>query len=83
VFTSNGKIAFIGIRVERGITRHGISINISNDLSLFGEIRACGQVARQVDSIFDHGIDLELRAAFEEWNLYWTATLLKVIPNPE
>jgi lipoyl(octanoyl) transferase len=42
VFTEEGKIAFIGVRIERGISRHGIAINVTNDLELFSNIRSCG-----------------------------------------
>ena len=69
VFTSSGKIAFIGIRVEKGITRHGISINLNNDLKLFSGIRACGQSERALDSVFEHGRELDLKEAFENWIL--------------
>jgi lipoate-protein ligase B len=82
VFTEHGKIAFIGLRVDRGITRHGISINISNDLSLFRTIRACGLASRSLDSLFSRGVEIELKAAFEEWNLYWASCLLQAIPDP-
>jgi lipoyl(octanoyl) transferase len=82
VFTGNGKIAFIGIRVERGITRHGISINISNNLNMFSVIRSCGVSERALDSLEKQNIHLELAPAFEEWNQYFTANLLKLVPNP-
>lgn len=82
VFTDKGKIAFIGIRVENGITRHGISINVSNDLNLFGGIRACGKANRHLDSVFENGIEIELRAAFEAWILYFTNELLKKAKAP-
>lgn len=81
VFTDKGKIAFIGIRVERGITRHGISINISNDLNLFGGIKACGQTARAVDSLFENQIEMDLKEAFDQWILFFTSELLKAIPD--
>ena len=42
LYTDKGKIAFFGIRVQRHITSHGISININNDLSAFNLIRSCG-----------------------------------------
>jgi lipoyl(octanoyl) transferase len=83
VFTERGKIAFIGIRVERGITRHGISINLSNDLNLFGGIRSCGQVARALDSVFEHQVELELKQAFDEWILFFTSELLAALPAQE
>jgi lipoyl(octanoyl) transferase len=83
VFTDQGKIAFIGIRVEKGITRHGISINISNDLGLFSGIKSCGQVSRSVDSLFQHQIEMDLKEAFDQWILFFTSELLKAIPDPE
>lgn len=84
VFTEKGKIAFIGIRVENGITRHGISINISNDLNLFNGIKACGQAHRHLDSIFEQGVvDLDLREAFNQWTLYFSNELLKKIKAPQ
>ena len=36
------KIASIGVRVSRGVTYHGMAINISNDLSIFDNIVPCG-----------------------------------------
>ena len=36
------KIASIGIRVQRGVTLHGISLNCDPDLGAFGAIIACG-----------------------------------------
>lgn len=81
VFTNQGKMAFIGIRVEKGITRHGISINISNDTDLFDGIKSCGQTSRALDSVFKHRIELDLKEAFDEWNLYFTSGLLKALPE--
>ncbi|MCA4132747.1 lipoyl(octanoyl) transferase LipB [Arthrobacter sp. M4] len=36
------KIAAIGIRVQDGVTMHGIAINCSNDLAPYSQIIACG-----------------------------------------
>jgi lipoyl(octanoyl) transferase len=36
------KIAAIGIRVQRGVTMHGLEINCNADLSAFGKIIPCG-----------------------------------------
>jgi lipoyl(octanoyl) transferase len=44
LFSSGKKIAAFGIRVDRGITLHGLAINVSNDLETFSLIRQCGQV---------------------------------------
>ncbi len=42
LYTENGKIVFIGIRIDQKITRHGISINVKNNLWDFDKIRICG-----------------------------------------
>lgn len=36
------KIAFIGIRMERGVTLHGLAINVDLDLTPFHRIQPCG-----------------------------------------
>jgi lipoyl(octanoyl) transferase len=36
------KIAAIGIRVAKGVTMHGFALNVSPDLSAFGQIIPCG-----------------------------------------
>lgn len=42
VWVGNGKIASIGVKLSRWITMHGFAINVTNDLSLFDHITACG-----------------------------------------
>jgi lipoyl(octanoyl) transferase len=45
------KIASIGIRIERGITLHGFSLNVDMDLAPFQRIRPCGFADCQVSSM--------------------------------
>ena len=42
VWTNSKKIASIGIHVSRGITMHGLAINVSTDLNYFNNIISCG-----------------------------------------
>ena len=44
------KIASIGVRVSRGITHHGMAINLNNDLSIFDLIVPCGLMQVQMTS---------------------------------
>jgi lipoyl(octanoyl) transferase len=69
------KIAALGIRVRKGITFHGVSLNVSPDLSHFSAIMPCGVSEQRygVTSLADLGIkasmtevDEVLRAEFVE-----------------
>lgn len=66
------KIAAIGIRVRRGVTFHGISLNVEPDLSHYRGIVPCGIRGHGVTSLVDLGLpvtlgdaDVALRVAFE------------------
>jgi lipoyl(octanoyl) transferase len=51
------KIAALGIRVRKGITFHGLSINVNPDLSHFDGIVPCGVTEHGVTSFADLGIN--------------------------
>ena len=42
VWVQDKKIASIGIHVTRGVTMHGLAINVNTDLSYFDNIISCG-----------------------------------------
>ena len=67
------KIAAIGLRVSRGVTTHGISLNVEPDLAHYRGIVACGIREHGVTSLVDLGrpavtadVDLALRRTFED-----------------
>lgn len=51
VWTAEGKIAAIGVKISRGIAFHGFSINVSTDLSWYRHIIPCGIADRPVTSM--------------------------------
>ena len=66
------KIAALGVRVSRWVTFHGISLNVSPDLSHYDGIVPCGITDQGVTSLEDLGqlismeeVDSALRVAFE------------------
>ncbi len=71
VYTNNGKIAFCGLRVDSGVVRHGISININNDLSLFKSFVACGNANLKADSLVAYlnksPKNVDLQVHFDQW----------------
>ena len=46
-----GEIAQLGLRVRRGSTFHGLSLNIDMDLSVFQRINPCGHQGMEVTDI--------------------------------
>ena len=51
VWTDQGKVAAIGVRVARGVSMHGFALNVDPDLSYFGNIVPCGILDRSVTSM--------------------------------
>jgi len=45
------KIGAIGVRVRRGVSLHGLALNVSEDLSNFRHIVPCGLAGRPVTSV--------------------------------
>jgi len=67
------KIAALGIRVRKGISFHGVSLNVDPDLDHFTGIIPCGISAFGVTSLAQLGltatmndVDLAMKAAFED-----------------
>lgn len=66
------KIAAIGIRIRRGVSFHGISLNVAPDLTHYDGIVPCGIAEHGVTSLHDLGhpasmkdVDMSLRRTFE------------------
>jgi lipoate-protein ligase B len=51
IWVGEEKIAFIGVRVTRGVTSHGISLNVNSDLAYYSHIVPCGMPGLRVTSM--------------------------------
>jgi len=63
VWTDQGKIAAIGVKISRGIAFHGLSLNVNTDLTYYRDIVPCGFTDRPVTSmatILGEPVDMEL-----------------------
>jgi lipoyl(octanoyl) transferase len=56
VYVGGAKIAAIGLRVSRGCTYHGVSLNHALDLAPFARIDACGYPGLASTRLADHGV---------------------------
>lgn len=54
------KIAALGVRVRRGVSFHGVSLNVSPDLSHYEGIVACGVREHGITSLAALGIDVSM-----------------------
>jgi lipoate-protein ligase B len=51
VWVQERKIASIGVHVQRGVTTHGLAVNVDNDLEPFSWITPCGLEGVQMTSL--------------------------------
>ena len=61
VYVGEKKIASIGLRISKGRTYHGISLNVDMDLEPFSRINPCGYEGLEVTQIshFDSNVTME------------------------
>lgn len=64
VYVNGDKIAALGLRVRRGCSYHGLSLNVDMDLEPFNRINPCGHQGLQVTSMAqlfagERSIDME------------------------
>jgi len=53
LWTSQGKIAALGMRIREGVSLHGFALNVNIDLNYFSCIIPCG-LKKPVDRMIDH-----------------------------
>jgi lipoyl(octanoyl) transferase len=57
VYVEGRKIASVGLRVRRGCSYHGLSLNVNPDLAAFAAINPCGYAGLEVTSLKQLGVD--------------------------
>lgn len=62
VYVEGNKIASLGLRVRRGCSYHGLSLNVDMDLEPFSRINPCGYQGLAVTQLRALGIDDPLEA---------------------
>lgn len=61
VWTGNSKVGFIGLAIRKGVTCHGLSLNVNLDLEPFSWINPCGLIGVGMSSLKQEiGQDLEM-----------------------
>jgi lipoyl(octanoyl) transferase len=61
VYVGGAKIAALGLRVRRGCSYHGLSLNVDMDLEPFSRINPCGLLGMKVTQMVDLAEGVALR----------------------
>jgi len=80
VWTSQGKIAALGVRVSRGVAYHGMALNVDVEQRWFAAIQPCG-LQSSVVSMSDFINPQPLAALAECWQSYFFAALAECSSN--
>ncbi len=57
VYVGGAKIASVGLRISRGCSYHGLSLNVENELGHFAKINPCGYPSLPVTSLARLGVN--------------------------
>ena len=63
VYVAERKIAALGLRIRRGISYHGLSLNVDVDLAPFSYIDPCGYAGLGVTSLAELGVECDYHTA--------------------
>ncbi|WP_455234052.1 lipoyl(octanoyl) transferase LipB [Thiogranum longum] len=75
VYVGDAKIAALGLRVRRGCSYHGLSLNVNMDLEPFERINPCGYKDLAVTQIRDLGVSLSVEQVAQDWIPYLASQL--------
>ena len=77
LFVDGKKLVAFGFKISRGLTSHGLAINVRNDLKLFRKIRTCGVDSQSLTSLQQLGVSIshDLEALFLSWGQHFKRTL--------
>lgn len=71
------KIAALGIKIRKGCTYHGLSLNVEMDLSPFRQINPCGYVGLETIDLFSAGVKI----SFSEMQSHLVKNLINLLES--
>ncbi|MBT2987603.1 MAG: lipoyl(octanoyl) transferase LipB [Candidatus Thiodiazotropha sp. (ex Ctena orbiculata)] len=75
VYINGSKVASLGLRVRRGCSFHGLSLNVNMDLSPFKRINPCGYPGLGVTQLADQHIDTDMAGLGRQFSAHLAAAL--------
>jgi lipoyl(octanoyl) transferase len=78
VYVADAKLAAVGLRLSRGCSYHGISLNVDADLSPFARIDPCGYPGLAAARLADLGVRDTMDSVLERWRLPLLSALFEI-----
>ena len=67
VYVDDRKLAALGLRIRKGCSFHGLSLNIDMDLTPFSMIDPCGYAGMEVTQLRDLGVKTSLKTIADQF----------------
>jgi len=83
VYVNGAKIAALGLRVRRGCSYHGLSLNVDMDLTPFSYINPCGYEGLSSAQLSDLVGDMDLQAIQQQLQEHLEQQLFTIDENPQ
>ena len=77
VYVDNCKLAALGLRIRKGCSFHGLSLNVDMDLSPFSMIDPCGYSGLEVTQLKDLGINDSMTSISTQFQTHFERLLDK------
>ena len=77
VYVKDRKLAALGLRIRKGCSFHGLSLNVDMDLSPFSMIDPCGYSGLEVTQLKDLGIDASMETIGKQFQTHFERLLDK------
>jgi lipoyl(octanoyl) transferase len=75
VYVEGRKIASLGLRVQRGCTYHGLSLNVDMDLAPFDRIVPCGLTGMKMTDMRSLGVTADINVIGRQFMQVFSTTL--------
>lgn len=75
VYIDDRKVAALGLRIRKGCSFHGLSLNVDMDLSPFTMIDPCGYSGLEVTQLRDLGIDAPMETLSTQFRTHFERLL--------
>jgi lipoyl(octanoyl) transferase len=77
VYIKDRKLAALGLRIRKGCSFHGLSLNVDMDLSPFSMIDPCGYSGLEMTQLKDLGIDASMETICKQFQTHFERLLDK------